>query len=272
MKTTAIDPRNVTMDACKAVMQQAELPPAPFPAGAPKAVEVRGDGSPAHLLRMAVEGGADVEKLEKLMALQERWQAEQARKAFFAAMNAVQGEIEPIRRDATNKFTQSRYARLESIHKQLCPVYTKAGFSISFGEGTAAREGEIRITATVMHRDGHSQEYHADLAPDTEGAKGNANKTAVQGKGSTFSYGRRYLETMIFNVALTNDDDDGNGGKAAPVVTEEQSRELRELCEAAGRKVETLCDAVGVKTLEAFPVAAHAYWCKRLSAAANGGK
>ena len=44
--------------------------------------------TPNQLLAMAVEQGADVDKLEKLLQLQERWEANEAKKAFVAAMNA----------------------------------------------------------------------------------------------------------------------------------------------------------------------------------------
>ena len=37
--------------------------------------------TPAALLAMAVQQGADLDKLERLMALQERWEANEARKA-----------------------------------------------------------------------------------------------------------------------------------------------------------------------------------------------
>jgi hypothetical protein len=42
------------------------------------------------------------------------------------------------------------------------------------------------------------------------GPKGNQNKTATHGFGSTMSYGRRYLICLIFNITLTNEDQDGN--------------------------------------------------------------
>ena len=227
--------------------------------------------TPMDLVRIAVTSGADVDKLEKLMDLQQRWQAEQARRSFFNSMNAVQSEIEPIRKDAINSFTKTRYAQLETIHKALCPIYTKAGFSLSFSEGDAKRDGDVRVSAMVMHRDGHCQEYHADLALDAAGARGGANKTDVQAKGSTFSYGRRYLEMLIFNLCLVNEDDDGVGRSTA-AITEDQAMNLRELCEASGRRVETLCQLAGVADLAHYPAAAYDAAAKMLADAANKRK
>ena len=45
--------------------------------------------TPSHLLQMAVQQGADLDKLERLMALQERWEATEARKAYDTAFAAL---------------------------------------------------------------------------------------------------------------------------------------------------------------------------------------
>ena len=37
---------------------------------------------PAELLRIAINNGADLDRLEKLMDMQERWEANEARKAY----------------------------------------------------------------------------------------------------------------------------------------------------------------------------------------------
>ena len=42
--------------------------------------------TPMDLLRHAMDSGADLDRLEKLMGLQERWEANEARKAFADAM------------------------------------------------------------------------------------------------------------------------------------------------------------------------------------------
>ena len=52
--------------------------------------------TPMQMLTQAVERGASVELMEKLMALHERWEANQARKAFDGAMAAAKAEIPVI--------------------------------------------------------------------------------------------------------------------------------------------------------------------------------
>ena len=133
--------------------------------------------------------------------------------AFYRAMVKVQAEIPVIYRDMKNNQTHSQYASYENIVKITKEIYTKQGFSISFSEGDTPRENHIRINATVMHEGGHSVNHFADIPLDVAGIKGTTNKTAVHAKGSSFSYGRRYLLCMIFNIP-TGDDDDGQSAGA----------------------------------------------------------
>lgn len=192
--------------------------------------------------RAASDPAMDVEKMERLMALFERIKATEAEGAFNAAMSEAQAEMPRVFRDAQNPSTNSRYTRLESLNDAVVPVTTKHGFAMSFGTADCPTPGHYRVTCTVSHKDGHSRNYQLDLPNDSMGAKGNQNKTLVHGAGSSMSYGRRYLTLMIFNVSLTNDDDDGNrAGKKAqqgPAVATEKTRawflgQISDIAEAA---------------------------------------
>ncbi len=54
------------------------------------------DITPQQMLAIAVQQGADLQKLEKLMELQERWEKNQARKAYVAAMAAAIPQSVPL--------------------------------------------------------------------------------------------------------------------------------------------------------------------------------
>ena len=162
--------------------------------------------------RAAINPAVDVEKMERLFALQERMLARNAELAFNESMRATQEEMPKIYRNKENKQTQSYYADLERIADAVIPCYTKHGFSLSYGTEDCPIAGSLRITCLVSHIAGHSRIYKADVALDMTGMKGTANKTATHGFGSTMSYGRRYLVLMIFNLTLTNEDNDGNTG------------------------------------------------------------
>ncbi|GJE26266.1 hypothetical protein LKMONMHP_1115 [Methylobacterium organophilum] len=204
--------------------------------------------------RAARDPSIDLDRMERLFEMREKMVARERETAFNAAMAAAQAEMPRVLRDAANSHTQSRYARLETIAKKITPIITRHGFSLSFDTGEPARPGEIRIVCSVAHKDGHTRTHQVDLPSDTAGAQGNRNKTPVQGFGSTVSYGRRYLTLMIFNVALTNEDDDGNAGRdAGPTITEDQLIELRDLVEAVGADLSKFVRHLGVESLADLP-------------------
>ena len=211
-------------------------------------------GAEVDIVRFAVQSGAPIETIERMMALQERWQAGIAEKAYFAAMNAVQAEMRPVVKKGFNPQTNSKFERDEEIDELLTPVYCAHGFAISFSEGEAKEAGMTRIVADVMHTGGHHREYHVDLALDDVGIAGKTNKTKVHGKGSTLTYGKRYLKRQIFNLTLTGEDDDGNGGRGNP-ITPEQAKTLREWCAAAGMNEKQVAAANGALSIEEIPAA-----------------
>ena len=186
--------------------------------------------------RIALNPDVDVDKMEKVMALQERMMDRQAEAEFNSAMTMVQANMPLIPKDGFNKHTESHYSKHETIVKIIKPIYTKEGFAVSFSEAeipqTESKQRLIKIIGVLRHRSGHSETYFTILPIDDSGIAGSKNKTGVQGTGSTITYGRRYLTCMIFDVA-TGDDTDGNAldGNVSVVeeiiyISEEQSNSL----------------------------------------------
>jgi len=193
----------------------------------------------------------DVDKAERMLAMQERIMDRQARLAFSDAMSAAQAEIQPVARDAYNSHTKSRYARLETISRAINPIITKYGFAMSFGTANSPFEGHYRVTCEVTHCDGHSKQYHVDMPAETTGFKGGANKTPTHAFGSAMSYGRRYLTLLIFNIAT--EDDDGQAAGRGKSITDEQCNELLALAEDAGADKRAFCEWLGVDSFTAIP-------------------
>lgn len=161
--------------------------------------------------RAARDQSVDIDKFERLMTMRERMESRAKEEAFNAAMAAVQNELPAIIKDRANDFTRSKYATLDAIVREAGPIYTRHGFSLSFGTEQSSLPGHYRVTCIVSHVGGFSRPYAADLPADLAGSQGKTTKTAIQAFGSTLSYGRRYLMCLIFNIAVTNEDDDGNG-------------------------------------------------------------
>ncbi|WP_160286361.1 ERF family protein [Pseudomonas knackmussii] len=159
--------------------------------------------------RAAADPACDIEKMERLLALKERMDAKAAEVEFNDALSRVQARMGRIEADATNNQTRSKYATYGKLDKALRPLYTGEGFSLSFGTEDAP-EGMVAMVCYVSHTSGHTRQYRAQVPSDGKGAKGNDVMTKTHAFGSGTSYGMRYLLKMIFNVAIGEEDDDGN--------------------------------------------------------------
>jgi hypothetical protein len=207
-----------------------------------RAVQTLGDGILNVIARAAADPNTDVDKLERLLAMQERVLEREAEQAFNAALREAQDEIRPIAKNRKNDSTKSTYADLEQVSDAIDPIFRKHGFSSSFGTADCPLEGHYRVTCRLSHTAGHHRDYQADVPADTMGMKGTQNKTATHGFGSALSYGRRYLKLLIADVSTTDDDGraasrTGGGG----CVNAEQRAVLNGLADAVESDKIALC-------------------------------
>ena len=104
------------------------------------------------LVQVATTPGISIDVIERMVALQERQEAKQAQRSFFAALTALQAEIPLIHKGGKNNFTGSTYARREDIKETLRPLLAKHGFAFSFNE--ESREADkVVLAAFVDERD-----------------------------------------------------------------------------------------------------------------------
>lgn len=177
--------------------------------------------------RASRDPAVDVVKLRELWALRKEIAAEAAETAFNDAMNGAQAEMTPIATDAVNPQTHSKYATYGKLDGKLRPIYTRHGFSISFNEGKSDKEKHVLVLAYVSHRAGHTRTYQADMPADGKGAKGGDVMTETHAVGAAKSYGKRYILKDVFNIAIGEEDTDGND--PYPRITERQAADLKAL-------------------------------------------
>lgn len=156
--------------------------------------------SPMRLVELAVTQGADVDKLERLMAMQERWESREAEKAFNRAIASFQHECPRI--EKRKKGHNYMYAPLGDIIEQIKDTLHKHGLSFTYTNDHS--DNEIKVTCTVTHVDGHSKSTSMTVNPDTSGSK-----NAIQAIGSAQTYGQRY--TLIGALGITTADEDIDG-------------------------------------------------------------
>lgn len=203
------------------------------------------------IARAASDPNTDVDKLERLLAMQERVLERQAEQAFNVAMREAQEDMGPVLKNKKNSETKSTYADLEQVSKLMDPIIYRHGFSMSFGTADCPYPGHYRVTCDVSHTSGFSKHYQADVPVDNTGPKGSQNKTMTHGFGSALSYGRRYLKLLIFDIATTDDDGRkaGNGGP----ISKEQVETLNGLADAVGADKKKLCVYLKIDALTDLP-------------------
>lgn len=175
----------------------------------------------AMISKAASDPAVDIEKLERLMAMKERMDAKASEGEFNAAMSRVQARMGRVSADAVNNQTRSAYVTYGKLDAVLRPIYTAEGLSLSF-DTEAAGEGMVGMICYVSHLAGHTRVYRAAVPSDGKGAKGNDVMTKTHAFGSGTAYGMRYLLKMIFNVAIGEEDDDGQGASGHQVNPKDQ--------------------------------------------------
>ena len=209
--------------------------------------------TPLTMIDRALATGAAPETLEKLLALQERWEANQGRKAFDEAMAAAKAEIPTIRKNRTVDFTSSkgrthyRHEDLAEIAATVNPILSKYGLSYRFR--TSAQPNEpITVTCIVTHRLGYSEETTLCGPRDDSG-----NKNAIQQVGSTLTYLQRMTLKAALGLAASEDDDGRKSPEAEGPIKQAQAARVLALIEETGTDTEKFCTYLGIESIAAMP-------------------
>jgi len=188
--------------------------------------------------KVALDPRADVEKLERMMAMYERLKAKEAELAYNAAKGRILKKLAGIKivknrsvlceidKAKPQKGTPEafKYAPLEEIDKHLRPLLAEEDMDLSYSNEPQA-DGGILIRGRLKHLpSGHYEDSFMPAPPDKTGGKSD-----VQAVGSTNSFLRRYVACNIFNIVVVGDDDDGTGG----TIDEAQTKIILDLLKKA---------------------------------------
>ena len=169
--------------------------------------------------RVALDPRADVEKLERVMAMYERLKKKEAEHAYNSAKGRILRKLARVKivknRSALYEIGKGKpsrggsfkYAPLEEIDKHLRPLLVAEEMDLSYSD-EPREDGGILIRGRLKHLpSGHFEDSFMPAPLDTTGGKSD-----VQAVGSTNSFLRRYIACNIFNIVVVGDDDDGAGG------------------------------------------------------------
>lgn len=211
--------------------------------------------TPMDMLNTAVAGGASIEVLEKLMTLQERWEKNQARKEFDAAMSAAKADIPTISKNRTVDYTPQGKGRVFYQHEDLAgiaetvnPILARNGLSYRFRTSSNINEPVI-VTCIVSHKGGYSEE-NSLAGPRDEGA----GKNSLQAIGSTLTYLQRMTLKAALGLAAAKDDDAAKSEEPS-LITDAQRDDLKKLIDATGTDIAKFCEAFEINGLAEMPTA-----------------
>lgn len=230
--------------------------------------------TPAMLLQMAVEKGADIDRLQQLMELRDRWEAGEARKAFVDAMADLKTQPIHIVKGTNVNYESSKgtvnywHADLSAVCEALVPALARVG--ISHRWDVKQEDGQIIVTCILTHRMGHSESLTLRGPKDDSGSKNN-----LQAVSSTITYLERYSLLSITGTATKGmDDDDGRSAvdpdaaaKAEPMLDVADVVAIAELCKAIGpNQLKAILGAYKVQALDQIPKRFYASIVERLNA------
>lgn len=163
--------------------------------------------------------------LEKLLTLQERWEANEAKKAYNVAMAEFKANPPKIDKDKTVAYDTSKgktsyhHASLANVTDKINEALSKYGLSASW---FTKQNGEILVTCKIAHIMGHSEETTLSAPADTSGSK-----NSIQAIGSTITYLCRYTLLCLTGLATEDQDDDGNSaGVPVEYINEKEVNQL----------------------------------------------
>lgn len=181
---------------------------------------------PMRLLELAINKDADIEKLERLMAMQTQWDERNAKRDFLAAMARFQSRCPDIKK--LKQGHNYKYAPLSDIVAHVRDLIAECGMCYRFEQD---HEKGIRVTCIVSHESGHSESNTMVAAPDTSGSK-----NAIQAIGSTVQYLMRYTFVGAFGITTADEDMDGRLPEKAEVAIDrgEVIKKIQELIKSKG--------------------------------------
>lgn len=202
--------------------------------------------TPAMLLSLAVEQGADLDRLEKLMQLKLQWETNEARKAYFEAMTAFKANPPEIDKNKKVAYGNTKYshASLWNVTDKINSELSKYGLSASWT--TKQTEKEITVTCRISHVLGHFEETSLTALPDNSGAK-----NSIQALGSTITYLQRYTILALTGLATQDQDDDGAGATA--YISDKELSTITDMVNAKDVDLAKFLKYVGAESLETIP-------------------
>lgn len=165
------------------------------------------------IARAASDTTIDIDRMERLIEIQQRLAAKKSERDFTEALARFQANAPVITKDKRVFFTSKnggattdyKHATLGNVSAAILAVLGREGISVSWIP--EQRDARIYVTCVLKHIGGHETRTQLNGGPDTTG-----NKNPVQQVTSTMTMLERYTLLAATGMATHDQDDDGRGG------------------------------------------------------------
>lgn len=215
-------------------------------------VVVREPVTPMHMLQIAMDKGADLDRLEKLMEMNERYETNEARKAYVLAMSLFKANPPKISKNQKVSFgkTQYKHATLDHVADTIGTSMSQHGLSFTWD---VEQNGSIKVTCIVTHSQGHSERVSLIADSDTSGSK-----NSIQAMGSTITYLQRYTLLSATGLAAKGDDDGLASEPPVEYLSEKQIDNIKVMLDFSSSSEERWLKYHKVGSFSEIPATAYA--------------
>ena len=230
--------------------------------------------TPMVLIQQGLASNASIEQMQQFFDLQLRWEENEAKKAFNAAVAGFKEESVRIFKTKevgfTNKdgtFTGYKHASLGNIVKIITPVLSRHGLSHRWD---VVQDGaSITVTCTLTHSMGHSVSVSMIAGKDDSG-----KKNAIQQIASAVTYLQRYTVLAVTGLAVEDQDDDGKAAEEPVVelITENQGMDLESLMAEVGVAEKPFCTYYKIGNVYQLPASKYAAAIEKLESKRKDGE
>ena len=209
--------------------------------------------SPAEMMQLAIDKNLDLDKVEKMIELQAKWDKMEAEKAYTLAMAEFKKSPPQIFKDRHVKYTTSKgvteynHATLGNVTNIVNIALAEHGFSAEWE--TEQKDANIIVTCILTHKMGHSKRTTLSSGPDLTGGK-----NSIQAVASTVSYLERYTLLARVGLATHDQDDDGkSAGDPIKYIDDKQKNSIIDMISATESDTVAFLNYLSVNSIDEIP-------------------
>lgn len=184
------------------------------------------------MVQLLIDKKLDTQTMKEMLEIQKDYEANEARKAYHAAVAEFKKTAPTITKNKLVEFdtrdgdkTSYRHTTLGYALTQINPELSRYGLSLSWK--TEQKDGSVHVTCTLTHALGYSESTSLFASPDSSG-----KKNPIQQIASTVTYLKRHTAFALLGLESIEDDDGASSDTRdepqdnSPTITDSQLSQL----------------------------------------------